>query len=644
MVFLFVASILAQIFFLTNCFTKCTKRKYEYCFFVSCGIALLFDIIIVYILAYMSKYSRLNEIIIMLISVIVLCVVCVMKKAIVKPHISKQLISLLLVGIVVFMFNSLFHVEEATGWRDNSGYYYEAIHIAKSGSLFYNDVDEKSEDADDLEMATTFSYAGLHKIEDCSYSKYFTWVVPFYSCSLALFYDLFGVSGLSYVGAIFSAIICILIFLYIRQFFGLKVAYFVTFSVMLNPAEIWASRITLAEISCQFMLILAFLIYSIDIHNKVCIIASAGIVSLTVVAKMDMLIAIAGVFLAWIICLVFADEIDSITNYTRYVLCLLPIALALLYGTSKKYLIMHWEDGYLDKIIYLVVFLIIFGNVIYVYRKKTSRLPFDVEKIKKIDVNKKFVSQWFVFVLLFISLMIKTGHFTQVNLLWLQSWYVSLPIILLAPIGAFYLLKNNMLLRNSIPFGIGIMFWAIYTYSASATGDHMWISRRWVTVIIPFLIVLGLYFVYQFVANNIVTIAVCLCLIIWSTYQSRGFVISNIMEGCFSMNEDMADGLDDRIYFCSNRYMSTVLFAGFGKNAYVLDGENVEEYIEKHGPISYIGDEAYLERILEETDVNWVLTKRNIKYTYDLERTVDCIPSQHTPFILDYSLYELSIE
>ncbi len=94
------------------------------------------------------------------------------------------------------------------------------------------------------------------------------------------------------------------------------------------------------------------------------------------------------------------------------------------------------------------------------------------------------------------DILTRSKSLTQMTLRWM-GWYMTLPGLILALTGSFILLAGKWSVKSSFFFLTGLMYSLFFFYSQRCTPMHLWVMRRYSTVVIPVLMI-GLGFSFYF--------------------------------------------------------------------------------------------------------------------------------------------------
>lgn len=148
---------------------------------------------------------------------------------------------------------------------------------------------------------------------------------------------------------------------------------------------------------------------------------------------------------------------------------------------------------------------------------------------------------------------------------------------------------------------IGLSNYIGYGIQPYISKDHIWAAMRWGTIIIPFLIIMGvpgIQVLYRWLRKKYELIGeiLCVCMIIgifgFLIYQRKLFIVTKIMEDLDTEIEALANQLaDNQLYITDNEEVASYLHYVYNKQVYysTLDNEEaIEQYIAKNQGLNYI--------------------------------------------------------
>jgi len=170
-------------------------------------------------------------------------------------HIAILLLILLVATILFFQ-----PYQYMDGGWDPGAYINTGCHIARTGSLVYNDKFLQESAAFIRKDGTGIKYPGLY-IKDINKGLVVPQFFYLYPVWIAVFYKLFGLPAVFYVNPLFALCSAILIFLLVQKVIGRNYALIAAFLFAVNPIQIWNARFSTSEILGQFLLLGGFYLW-----------------------------------------------------------------------------------------------------------------------------------------------------------------------------------------------------------------------------------------------------------------------------------------------------------------------------------------------------------------------------------------------
>ena len=620
--------------------------------FESFAIGIVITSVITFILAYISIFSVLLFSGAIVIIDIGLLIVIFCKRLIKKIHldrIDKTSSFFFLILLLYIVFNLLFVTDWTSGWRDYSCYYYQTIHIAEKGTIFYeNDDDYLEDNYIEIDKISSLTYAGLYYDGKDDLSGEHTFSYQFYhlfSSFLVLAYILGGKAWILYGTPVIAGVGIFYLFSLFKKIASSRVALLAILIYMINPATIWNSRITVSEVLCQLLILMACFYYSISNEKKFFGgFSSAILLSLIHICKMDMYIVMFAVVCYGIYRIIFFENGIKFRSFLSTYLLFSIGYTPFLYYSNKNYLIEHWEMGVLDKITYLCVLSILCLLLTALFRNLIRTV------IKKINIQKSVGIAVIDFIAFLTFLLVRIGNNYQIPFfsnLSILTWYISPFLLFFVPYGLYSILKEKNKDELSLLLLIGIVNGVIYIYKPSIASDHMWMSRRWFTIIIPIAILFGIKGLERTKVFFIKSLII-VCTIVFSLWGSRTFIVKPIMKGCMDCFDELSDKMDDNLaYFAREKTAITILKTVYNKHAYILDNySNIENYLQDNDYLLYIGSTEDINQISENISCQVKIEKEDGVYRIldDLERSKDHLPSEIIEYPFDMNIYKISID
>ena len=391
---------------------------------------------------------------------------------------------------------------------------------------------------------------------------------------------------------------------------------------------------------------------------------SGMLVGLMTFNRIDMYILGAGVFvLALYHIWIKPENIKAILVYSfSYVVV---GGLALWYGCafSYPYYKDHWDMGVLSAVLIgniLLLALVLISLAVRKYLLKDLKvfdpIEFFSENKKAILILMAVLVCAFLFAYFLRPFIGGRGRDPkdpirfQNNAMVEFCFYTSFIAVFFAIYGIYKLIRNisGEVIGSYLPWAfMGMSNLLVYIYNPSIASDQIWASRRWVTICIPFVLMLtavGISRIRLKKATAFAQTALCAGIVAFLLYQGRGFLFKDIGGQIWEEYGQFAKTIDeDGLYFCSNKFTVTILREIWGKrNVYRTDadfGNNIEEYLKDNDAVYYVGD------IPSGIKNNMNLTVRKVAdytlYSNELERAYGVMPTQIVPSILCTDIYRV---
>ena len=574
-------------------------------------------------------------------------IILLLRKTDTKVNLDSGLYVVAVIFLLLVITNSFFSVERTDGWRDNSGYYFGAIHTEKTGSIYCEDLDiffdENYEEISELTNLSSEWVVTEMKdfllFDENEYRDYCVWTLPFYSCFLAFGYMIGGYVGLIIANSMLGAASISLIFLFLKENKNVFVASVATALLAVNPAMVWASRITLAEMYCQLMIVTAGILFYYGYNgSKQLLTISAIVIAMSTICKIDLGLSVVAVQVVTLFSLLMNKETENERYYRRILEIFYIVSLPVCYLSSPMNFKHHYELGYLKILLFAFGCLAVADFILSVC--KMSKIRNIISTFYAGLQNKSIswlVSKSYFIVFVFLSISLKIDKNILCSYLRMESWYLSLIPIIVLPYGICYLIKKDLLFgRTELILWCGIVEYMLYTIKPSIVPDHMWMSRRWVTIAIPVVIVIFVVSMKSLLKSRWIQVVLSLGLMGYYIYVGRGFIVTPIDKGNMKANEELAESLDNNVsYFTDSTYLATVMKVGYGKRVYVIDNEYVDDYVKEKGKINYIGDFRFSSKI------NHKMINDCSTTIIELESSSTEIPTYNYEKKLLYTVYEL---
>ncbi|MCX6776182.1 MAG: glycosyltransferase family 39 protein [Candidatus Micrarchaeota archaeon] len=429
-----------------------------------------------------------------------------------KPALTST--SILLI-ILLLLASSLFlkPYEWIVGGRDQGVYVNTGANIAKTGSVVINDpilsdMNDSSRDVfyimeKRVEILNKSYHQGLQYlgfyITDKDRGEITPQFLYLYPTWIAILYSLFGLESSLYITPIFAILAVLSVFFLIKLLFNDKVALLSTFLLILNFAEIWYAREPSTEVFTQLLTFsgLALFILFNRTHNKYFGIISAMCLGGIFLTRIDAFLLAAPLFLFFVY-LRIKEKLKM-----EYLYFIIPFSVlfisafltALAVSTPYTYDIFRVtfsyesaliEQPHLFAILILLTFLILF--VFDFFRSQISK---KLKGFRKLLPYLQYLVAFLIITAILYSFFIRPteGIVDTYNMVKI-SWYVAGPIgIILAVCGSILLLYKKPYNETYLFLGVMLIYSVYFIANAKMYADQPWWIRRFVPVVIPFILV-----------------------------------------------------------------------------------------------------------------------------------------------------------
>ncbi|MHB1393076.1 MAG: glycosyltransferase family 39 protein [Clostridia bacterium] len=530
----------------------------------------------------------------------------------------------ILILLICSVLYAAFPTKYMLAGRDPGLYFLNGIHIAKTGNMQYESDNYLNENYDDIKDVVELGYVGIYSAYDFDNlsdkpGDLIPQFMPMFPSALAIGYDLGGTEALNRVNGYLSIMSLLAIYYFAKRFFNTESACLAILFMAFNPAQLWGARVTETEILSQFLFFVSMYVFILGWNkndNKLTIL-SGLLIGFSVMNRMDSYIFGLGVYALLTYCALLNRvklriAINCAAAYT------ISGGISFIYGIlfSRPYFIDHWRNGTLSLIIYinllfvgLSLISVIVGRI-FISKKSIKNFIFEILCNKK----KLFISCLILFILFLFAYFIRpllyygdiyNGFNSRAMVEF--SWYTSFTIIPLAIFGLYSILycggKDKDAERMFLFLLISISSIFAYIIRPSITPDHIWAGRRWITVNIPTVFILGAYGITNLKFrkfNKRIKILLVSVVTVFMIIQSRPFMFTKIMDNIEYQHDLLARDLDDdKVYFTDNEEIASIMKFMYDKNVYYMNSSNVEgvvTYLDNHDSLYYIGNENFFNK------------------------------------------------
>jgi hypothetical protein len=539
-----------------------------------------------------------------------------------------------IIFIAIFLLYIVFPVYYMWGRRDPSVYFLMGTNIARNGSLVMPTNDLINQMYEEIKDFAELNFRGfypeyLYELGNWSgdYSAIQAQFLHVFSSAIAIGYSLYGIEGMVRVPAFIGAMAILAIYNFVSFFIGKKYGTFAALLMGLCPAQIWGARITQTEELCQWIYILVALLFAYAVketNNKLILVLVGVLLGLSNLIRIDACILGFGLLLCACILNIFRKETaDWNVMAISYTVITVPAFLIDL-KCSMVYISKH--QSYICPVLVVSILLVLLN--IWVRRSRLIEKSYGValKKIKdyKIKPRKLFLLVTTIMLLLFKYLwFIRPLNQNGINAsydFWQRCFieifnYIPLVFYLLFFVGIFFLLSEMERFKGIELFTIiGIVSTCIYIYKPSIAPDHIWASRRWVTSVFPFIVIIAVFGLClieeRLKGKRVLGAAISFGVVLYSAgfmlNQSSSFLFKPMLKDMMGKYEELADNMDDdKLYFVEMSHFGAYLRFLYGKNVVVLNLENEEAFYD------------YVSNI--DSDVFFIGDINSLKYMYNYD-------------------------
>lgn len=594
--------------------------------------------LIAFTLAMLGYFSLMNLLVLLLVYSIVITIKFKVKfslSSFPKPKLTLEslvLALIIIIGAILFFPPSEYVVR---GNMDANAYLCTGVNLAKTGSLIIHDAFQEYPHPI---MENIQSFQQFTPV-DSNFKEILPPFLHLYSTWIAMFYSIFDLQTCLYVSPLFGIFGVLGIFLLSSRLFNNKIGLISASLLCLNFAQIHWSRTSLPEILGQFLFLsgaYAFIMFRRSDDSFF------SVLSAVCIGEM-LLLRLEFIFI--IIPIIFYFGFSKYKPKSRlYLTFLVPFSLLILYSTiqyctvSRAYVFnlvvsqsyevfkvipllfnilfpqnfvrdINWYINYLTQPTTSFLGVYIFTGVLIIFSVFILTLD-KVERVKNALKNKKFTfTLRHLFVLLFIVFVIwnyflrpeyfqpppgqplfyyRSGGFDAINLIRLTYFLTPLGIWLgiMALLTLFYKKSNLGAWFFFLP---ALFYFIIFTIHAPITPPLPFWSRKFISIIIPFLVILIAYAIYTIKINlphgKIIIPVLILYLVTSLIIISSPLIGYTGYKGAIDNMQNFADNFteDDFIIFHHDRV--GILFARplwflFDRKAVMLRDLNPEEFEE----------------------------------------------------------------
>lgn len=503
---------------------------------------------------------------------------------------------------------------------------------------------------------------------------------PLHPVWMAIFYSLGGLETSLWVTPLWGVLGCVAVYFAAQAVFTKRTGLWAMAFLVLSATQIWFSRYPTSEVLTQFLLfggIYAFVLYLRDASPWHALLAGLALGEATL-ARIDLYFLLV-IPIAYTIYWWFKRELDP-QRLFFFIPFFVQVGYSLLFASlcSWPYFYNIYSSALrsLTQIWPLLIFLAALGAVGLVLLGRWVRANSAGEQ------RAVLLWSWamrglavFVVIMAFYAYFVRPqladptrsfdywygGHevpYVEPYNLPRLGWYISPLGIALAVAGISDALWSKTDARSALLLGIGIFFSCFFIQNSRNNPHHIYVMRRYVPVVIPFFMVMAVYFLDGLWANlsrwRWLSMALRVILAFWLAYNSRYVTPVIQYRGAIRGLDEFVAVLGEEstvILFNDDRSVSTG--ATVGTPLHYLYGYTVFDMQETEVEVDHLADQVRLwqeagRRILlasgsepvEGLFAGWSCIS---KARLDMELPVLEISYEHFPQDIVYHTLELDV-
>lgn len=588
------------------------------------------------------------------------------KKFLTLAKAEYPIICILILASVLYL---VFPTSYMWSGRDYGVYIVNAVHTAETESSLYETdsfLNENYEEVKDfIKIGYPAFYSSYEEEISVNPGDINAQFLPMYWCLLAIGYSVGGMEGLIRISGVVSLITLGIFYYFGKRVFNKRVAVIATLLLAICPAQLWGARITQSEQLAQMMFLLAVSLFSYGWQEdkKHVIYLATAVLGLGCFCRMDNYILGLGIICIGIYATLWNREKRKTMFYAvmQYVIWFVT-SLAYGFTVHHYYYYEHWvKKGVLKYLVLGNAGLLAVYMILYLVSK---RYICKRNLIKEICSRKQLVLVIGAGIALFFLYMyfcefLKHGDWTTASNLQEYCWYICPLTLIFAVCG----IVKECMAKNEAEFehleaillflGIGLISTMLYTVNPSITMDHYWMSRRWVTVNFPFLILFGMYGIdciwsserFKYNVGKVVSIGCIAIIFVYVGYRDKDIWNRQAYAGMIEQYEELSEKIpDDAIVLTKNEACASMLRYVYHKDVYTMktdyDIETLTAYVESHDNVYYLGE-------LTQMELLWGIQLDKL-YDGELisaapECSWDSYPDETEYYVRNVDLYHMNI-
>lgn len=503
--------------------------------------------------------------------------------------------------------------------RDYGVYIVNAVHTAETGSSLYETDNFLNENYEEVKEFIKIGYPAFYSSYEEGISTnpgdINAQFLPMYWCLLAIGYSIGGLGGLLRISGVVSLVTLAIFYYFGKRVFGGKIAALATLLLAICPAQLWGARITQSEQLAQLMFLLAVSLFSYGWKEdkKWVLYLAAAVLGLGCFCRMDNYILGLGIICLGIYAALWKREkrramLYSVIQYAAWLIA------SLVYGFTVHhyYYYEHWtEKGVLKYLVLGNVGLLAVYIILYLISERYICKSNPLKEIcsRKVPVFVLGTGIALFFLYMYFYGFFKYGDTAMSSNLQEYCWYIC-PLTL---VFAIFGIIKKCAVKSETEFehleaillflGIGLISTMLYTVNPAITMDHYWMSRRWVTVNFPFLILFGMYGIvcvwsserFRYHMGKAFALVCLAYIFMYAADKDKMIWNMKAYDGMAEQYTALSQKIpDDVLVLTKNEASASMLRYVYHKEVYCLkddyDIDALKSYIEMHDDVYYLGE------------------------------------------------------
>ncbi|MDP3981527.1 MAG: hypothetical protein Q8Q33_08960 [Chlamydiota bacterium] len=432
------------------------------------------------------------------------------------------------------------------GW-DPGVYLITGINIVKHGAINFSDALLSHFNSIDKEIFLSRGF-GLTELYPAMRVAHETVVLPqfshMYPVLLGWVYGLMGIKGSMALNSIIGIISIPAIYLLCRLFTNARIALIGPLLLFLNPLQIWMVRFQNSEMLTQLGFILGFYFLFASSRNisgnwtsqeikkwaYITHILSALCLWISLLARYDFLLVIVPLYAFTICTISMKDNFSSSRN--AKLLWLILITLSFIHMIVHQNVIATLYKPlsriFVPASLSVIIFSIMIAVIIYFMGSKLLNIWHKIENFTRWLIALSIITI-FIYAVFFRVNHIELGweRFNVLNLATFLTW----PVMILALIGICGTILFSKRYEQQFFILLGTSITILICINKHIDPFYLWGARRFIPVVIPFLIVssvIGIYYLNKMFQNSKIFVFVIIFIVgsnIMLTHRSRSELV-----------------------------------------------------------------------------------------------------------------------